>query len=100
LRWERLLSAWLEAGGAEAAFWRATPRTTLLTIDAYRRRRGWLAWNIAALGRFEFEHGFPTLESLMGVAERQSDEHRRVMLAHNLRLWRSVLNREEAAGAA
>lgn len=36
-------------------------------IRAYWRRRGWLAWQIAALGRFEFESGFPDLNEMMGV---------------------------------
>jgi hypothetical protein len=52
------------------------------------------------LSRFTFDSGFPSLETMMGIAERQSEDHRRVMLAHNLRLWRSVLNPREAAGAA
>lgn len=93
------MGAYLEAGGTTAEFWRETPRTTILAIEAYRRRRGWLAWNTAVLQRFEFEN-YPTLESMMGIRETDSDAHRRVMLAHNLRLWRSVLNPKEAAGAA
>jgi hypothetical protein len=67
-------------------------------IEGYQRRRGWLAWNTAALGRFEFEQGYPSLESIQGIPERQTEERRQTMLAHNLRLWRSVLNRKEAAG--
>lgn len=95
-----MLGAYLEAGGTTAAFWRETPRTTVLAIQAYRRRRGWLAWNTAALQRFAFDNGFPSLESLMGLPDRESEAHRQVMLRHNLALWRSVLNPREASGAA
>lgn len=83
-----------------ASFWKETPRTTVLTIEAYRRRRGWLAWNTAALQRFDFEDGFPSLESIQGIPERQTEEHRQVMLAHNLRLWRARLGQMEMAGNA
>lgn len=96
--WERRLSAYLEAGGSSDAFWRETPRTTMLAVEAYRRRRGWQAWNTAALGRFEFKQGYPSLEQMQGLPERDDEAHRQMMLAHNLRLWRSVLNPKAAAG--
>lgn len=100
MRWERLLSAYLEAGGTAASFWRETPRTTMLTILAYRRRRGWQAWHSGALARFEFKDGYPSVEAMMGVPKRVDTRQQQVMLAHNLRLWRSVLNRKDAAGEA
>lgn len=48
----------------------------MIAIQAYRRRRGWHAWNTAALGRFDFKNGYPTLEQVMGLPERKvaSDE--------------------------
>lgn len=95
-----MLSAYLEAGGTTGAFWRETPRTTMMTVLAYRRRRGWSSWHTASLGRFDFKDGYPSLDAMMGVPKRVDVRHEQTMLAHNLRLWRSVLNRKDAAGEA
>ena len=51
------------------------------------------------LARAEFKDGFPSLESLTGetgLEERpaQSDD----LLAHNLRLWRAVLDNPQPSG--
>lgn len=81
-----MLGQYLEAGGSLAEFWSIeTPRTTLIRVSAYYRRRGWSAYWTAALGRFSWkgeESGIPSLEAMMGVKKppirRQSND---VMLA-------------------
>lgn len=85
-----MLELYLEAGGTLAEFWSIeTPRTTLIRIQAYRRRRGWQAWNTAVWGRFTFdgyEMGIPPLHEAMGLPPPQArvqspDEMSRVMRA-------------------
>lgn len=71
-----MLVDYLEAEGSLAEFWSIeTPRTTIARITAYRRRRGWLAWQTAALGRFswkEYGGSIPPLRMMMGLpAPRQ-----------------------------
>lgn len=44
-------------------FWQATPRHLWNAQRAYARRRGWLAWHTAALGRID---KFPDLGELTG----------------------------------
>ena len=41
-----------------------------MTIRAYERRRGWLVWQTATLGRFEFDGGYPSLQAMQGLPER------------------------------
>jgi hypothetical protein len=68
-----------------AEFWDIeTPRTTMIRVASYRRRRGWLAWNTAVLGRFTFDDydmGIPPLDKTMGLPPRRS----RVQSADELR---------------
>ncbi|MCW3837809.1 hypothetical protein ACFQ1E_17325 [Sphingomonas canadensis] len=66
-----MLSGYLEAGGSTQSFRRETPRTTMMTVRAYRRRRGWSAWMTSALGRFEFPGGHPSMDEVMGQPKRQ-----------------------------
>mgnify|MGYP001489685876 CR=1 FL=1 len=59
----------LEAGVSLSEFWRATPRETMAAVKAYHRRRGWLAWHVAMLGRID-ARSFPTLEQISGLPRR------------------------------
>ncbi len=59
-----------EAGLSPAEFWRATPRETFAAVRGYHRRRGWLAWHVAALGRIDGKQ-FPTIEQLSGLPRRE-----------------------------
>lgn len=71
---------------------RATPRLIVAAIGGYRRRRGWLAWHIAALGRTD---DFPELEALTGPAQiphGQDDEKALDQMMHNVRIWGAVLD--------
>jgi hypothetical protein len=91
--WEKVLDQYLEAGGTTESFLRETPKTTLATIRAYHRRRGWIAWQTAVLQRGEFKDGFPSLQELMGtepVAVPQSP----VDLVHAIGLWGAALARK------
>lgn len=54
--WSGILTAWLEVGLDEDAFWRSTPRQIERKFAAHNARlarehneRAWLAWHIAAL---------------------------------------------------
>jgi hypothetical protein len=67
-----------------------TPRTTMIRIASYRRRRGWLAWNTAVLGRFTFEDyemGIPPLEQTMGLPPRNSRVQSAEELSAIMRAW-------------
>lgn len=76
-----------------ADFWKSTPRELAIFTDAYIRRRTWLAWTIAALGRAE---NFPEFEDFAMHNQRKTQSMSEEELAHNMRLWQHVLG--EAVG--
>jgi len=57
-------------------------------IRGYHRRRGWLAWNIAALGRVK---DFPELHEMTGedvpVRDPEAEAERRLEI---LRMWKAA----------
>lgn len=62
-------------------------------MRAYRRRRGWLAWHVALLGRVDNKH-FPELAELTGEAPvAQQRGQSQAQLLHNVKLWKAVLRR-------
>lgn len=48
-----------------------------------------MAWHVAALGRFEFDGGFPSIEKLTGAAPREQRQGA-VQMLHNLALWEAA----------
>lgn len=79
-----------------AEFWLATPRLIDLVLRGYKRRRGWMAWHTAVLGRMDGKN-MPSLADLIGEnrhAEPASTAAQpAVMMAHNLRLWRALIHK-------
>lgn len=61
---------------------------------AYHRRRGWLAWHIAALGRADPKR-FPQLATVMGEAEREAPGGQQpAQTVHAVRMWKAALGRK------
>lgn len=55
-------------------------------IRGYHRRRGWLAWHVAALGRMD---NFPELHEIDGSPEppEETDEERAARTLANSQAW-------------
>jgi hypothetical protein len=84
-----VIVAALEAGLTLAEFWRSTPRQSDYAVRAYHRRRGWLAWHVAVLGRVE---QFPDLSELTGEPVIEPDEEAAAEVqVNNTRAWNSVM---------
>lgn len=72
---------------------RETPKTTIATVLAYRRRRGWMVYNIATLQRFDFDDGFPSLRELQGLKPSPPPEQSEDQMRSNLLDWQAVMER-------
>lgn len=82
------------------AFWRQTLRTVFAAIKGYHRRRGWMAWHVAALPRTET---FPELHELTGTTppeEEETEEERADRIQRNLMAWAVVTGGYDPAAAA
>lgn len=90
MRWvEAVLDQWIEAGGDEDRFWRTTPRGTRRRIDAYIRRRAWVAWHAGYPGQFKN----PKYDDLLGKKRSGRKQGQRMspeLMAHNLRVFRKA----------
>jgi hypothetical protein len=69
-----------------AGFWKETPRTVFAAIRGYHRRRGWMAWHIAALPRLP---EMPELHDLTGrePPPEETDEERADRIYRNSMAW-------------
>lgn len=86
-----MLGQYLEAEGSLVEFWTIeTPRTTIIRIQAYRRRRGWLAWQTAALGRFswkEYGDSIPPLHLMMDLPPPKPNGHSSETILQAMTAW-------------
>lgn len=85
------MTRWCETGLSPEEFWRSTPRTILAALRGYYRRRGWLAWHVAALGRMKTLPSLNDLTGEGGAARAAAQQQSAAQMLHNFKLWKAVL---------
>lgn len=85
---------WMRTGRSDADFWRQTPRTLGIVLNAHReiiehdrRRDAWLALNTAALIRKK-KGSWPTIDELLGIKPKLAVQSPDEMKAA-FRAWRA-----------